>query len=216
MPNIPLPPLQARLQQQNMITPIVKGTPTPMDVIQHQALIDYAQRAQEGIKGMQDLTRSKQIAAEAQAQAEGAKQAQTQYKFYNDYVKMTMARTDIPESQKHGLIDMYGLIHGFKSGPEGSSVEPGNYAAPMIEELQKRYIGGNMTAEDFSKSATNLYPSFLYPPSPGSNNPQTPPAPPAPPLKPKVTTTTTTNGGDNSGSSDQGGVSGYGGDVGSD
>jgi hypothetical protein len=188
-----------------------------MDVIAHQQLVDYMARAKEGVETMQQLTKSKQIASDAAAQAELAKQAQTQAKFYNDYVKMTMGRTDIPEGLKHGLIDTYGLIHGFRySGAEGGSLQPGAYAAPMIEELQKRYTAGNMTAEDLQKGMSNIYPSFLYPSGPQSST-GTPPVPPKPAPAPIKTTTTTTDGnqgGDQGG--DQGGVTAYGGTVGQD
>lgn len=68
MPQAPLPPLGARLQATNLISPIVKGTPTPMDVIQHQQLIDFAQRFGEGVDIGKKLMRLPRDAAENAAQ----------------------------------------------------------------------------------------------------------------------------------------------------
>lgn len=127
MPNIPLPPLQARLQQTNLISPIVRGTPTPMDVIQHQQLIDYMQRFKEGIDAAQDLSRSRMIAKQSAAQAHAADVMGRENKNLDDYLKK-IDKSNMSPQDKLYWSNMAIYSSGFSGTPQGGSLSGENTA----------------------------------------------------------------------------------------
>lgn len=160
--------LPARLAPTDLIHPIVAGTPTPA-ALPGQQLPDYMARAQEGIEAAQTAMKSKQVAAQAQAQAELAKATSQQVGMYNNYVKMTNARTDIDANTKQAYIDLYAMLHGFSYGPSGGTYTPGAGLGPVIAEMQKRILSGQGNTGDISQAITGLYPPLPKAPVTGSN-----------------------------------------------
>jgi hypothetical protein len=187
MPNIPLPPLQARLQQQNMITPIVKGTPTPMDVIQHQQLIDYMARFKEGIDAAQDLSRSRMVAKQSAAQAHAADVQGRENKNLDDYLSK-IDKSKMSPADKMFFSNMAIYQSGFSGDPYGGSISGQNTG-----EIYRTFLptwSQNPPAGGVAETMRKLVPSPQFDASGNVVAPQSPSStvvPPAP-IKPNVVT----------------------------
>lgn len=96
----------------NLITPMHAGTPTPMTLPGQQLpQWNLGEQMQKGVQTGQMLLKSKQIAAQAAAEAEKAKAQQQWSKAYNDYVQ-AIGKSGLPDDEKQARIAMFGALHG--------------------------------------------------------------------------------------------------------
>lgn len=184
MPQAPLPAPAQRLTPQNLITPIIAGTPTPQDVIAHQWNVDMIDKMGKGVQIGQALARLPREGAENVAQKAYAEIAAQQAKAIQAQIKQIQKTTYNPTDPAANLAAQNAEIQrvlttgGYYYGTGG-----GGYSGQLPANILPRasFLGPETDVTPKTPAAPATPPATPATPA-KTVTPQTPQAPAKSPL----------------------------------